>query len=50
MTQFTGDQCYPAVAGLHRDNRVVDILGEVHPCESDKVFWYPLDPATLQAE
>ena len=50
MTRFTGDQCYPAVAGLYRDNRVVDILGEVHPCESDKVFWYPLDPATLQAE
>ena len=50
MTQFTGGQCYPAVAGLYRDNRVVDILGEVHPCESDKVFWYPLDPATLQAE
>ena len=50
MTRFSGDQCYPAVAGLYRDNRVVDILEEVHPCESEKVFWYPLDPATLQAE
>ncbi len=53
MTRFTGDRCYPAVAGLYRDNRVEDILELAYISDnisSGKVFWYPLDPATLQAE
>jgi DNA-binding transcriptional MerR regulator len=53
MTRFTDDRCYPAVAGIYRDNRVEDLLEMVYTFDnrsSGKVFWYPLDPATLQAE
>ena len=44
LTKFTGDQSYPAVAGLHRDDRIHGLI------DSGEVFWYQLDPEVLEAE
>ena len=44
LTRFTGQQAYPVVAGLYRDDRIQDSI------ESGAVFWYQLDPEVLEAE
>lgn len=44
LTKFTGDRSYPAVAGLHRDDRIHGLI------DSGEVFWYQLDPEVLEAE
>jgi len=44
LTRFTGDRSYPAVAGLHRDDRIHGLI------DSGEVFWYQLDPEVLEAE
>lgn len=41
---FTGKRSYPAVVGLHRDDRVRDAI------ESGEVFWYSLDAHAIGAE
>ena len=44
LRRFTGKCSYAAVAGLYRDDRIKDCI------ESGEVFWYQLDPETLEAE
>ena len=44
LTRFTGDRSYPAVAGLHRDDRIHGLI------DAGEVFWYQLDPEVLEAE
>ena len=44
MTRFTGEQAYPAVIGVRIDEQIRETL------ESDDVYWYRLDPQTLEAE
>ena len=44
LAQLIGKRTYAAVAGLRRDRRVQDLI------ESGEVFWYQLDPESLEAE
>lgn len=44
LTEFTGCRSYAAVSGYHLDNRI-----RAH-VDSGEVFWYRLEPESLQAE
>ncbi len=44
LTRFTGKCAYPAVAGMHRDNRIQGAI------ESGDVFWFQLDAEDLEVE
>ena len=44
LTRLTGQQAYPAIAGLYQDDRIRSVV------ESGEVFWYQLAPEVLEAE
>ena len=44
MTRFAGERAYPAVIGVRIDEQTRQSL------ESDDVYWYRLDPQTLEVE
>ena len=44
LTRLTGQQAYPAIAGLYKDDRIRSVV------ESGEVFWYQLAPEVLEAE
>ena len=44
LTQFTGKPAHAAVVGLHRDNRIHDLI------KRGDVFWYQLDAEIMDVE